>query len=126
MATNELVLSSLPKTWVLDLDGTLVKHNGYLIDGKDTLLKNSVEFIRNIPLEDKIVILTARSENERGPIITFLEKNNIRFNEIIFDMPTGERILINDKKPSGLLTAFAINIVRDKGIDLHVQVDSKK
>ena len=26
---DELVLSTLPKTWVFDLDGTLLKHNGY-------------------------------------------------------------------------------------------------
>ena len=96
MAADELVLSPLPKTWILDLDGTIVKHNGYLIDGKDTLLENSVAFIRNIPPEDKILILTARSENERVPTITFLEENDIRFDEILFGMPTGERILIND------------------------------
>ena len=27
--TETLRLSSLPHTWVLDLDGTLVRHNGY-------------------------------------------------------------------------------------------------
>lgn len=34
-----LTLSTLPKTWIFDLDGTLVKHNGYKIDGHDTLLE---------------------------------------------------------------------------------------
>jgi len=24
-----LKLSSLPKTWIIDLDGTILKHNGY-------------------------------------------------------------------------------------------------
>ena len=35
---NEIVMSTLPKTWIFDLDGTIVKHNGYLLDGEDTLL----------------------------------------------------------------------------------------
>ena len=38
MKKNELLLSTLGHTWIFDLDGTIVKHNGYLIDGKDTLL----------------------------------------------------------------------------------------
>ena len=37
----ELVMSTLPKTWILDLDGTLVKHNGYKMDGEDSLLKGA-------------------------------------------------------------------------------------
>ena len=33
----ELTLSTLPKTWLFDIDGTLVKHNGYK-EGGDVLL----------------------------------------------------------------------------------------
>ena len=36
---NTLSLSKLPHTWILDLDGTIVKHNGYKLDGKDSLLE---------------------------------------------------------------------------------------
>ena len=35
---KQLILSTLPKTWIFDLDGTILKHNGYKIDGEDTLL----------------------------------------------------------------------------------------
>ena len=62
---KEIVLSSLGHTWILDLDGTLVKHNGYKIDGAD--------------------------------------------------IPYGERIVINDCKPGGLITSIAINMERDQG-----------
>lgn len=34
-----LVLSTLPKTWIFDLDGTLLKYNSYIIDGIDTVLE---------------------------------------------------------------------------------------
>lgn len=33
-----LVLSPLPKTWIFDVDGTIVKHNGYLTEKGDELL----------------------------------------------------------------------------------------
>ena len=38
-------------------------------------------------------------------------------------MPVGERIIINDKKPSGLITAHCINTERDKGIDCRIVID---
>lgn len=46
MAEKEIMVSSLPKTWILDLDGTIVKHNGYKIDGKDTLLQGAKQFFQ--------------------------------------------------------------------------------
>ena len=48
---------------------------------------------------------------------------NIRFDQIIYDLPFGERILINDAKPSGLKTAYSVNTVRDAGISLEVRID---
>lgn len=41
---NKLILSTLAHTWILDLDGTIVKHNGYKLDGTDTLLEGAKEF----------------------------------------------------------------------------------
>ena len=57
---QELILSTLPKTWIFDLDGTLLKHNGYKLDGKDTLLDGVKEYLDELPKEDKIIILTSR------------------------------------------------------------------
>lgn len=106
-------ISPLGKTWILDLDGTLVKHNGYKIDGKDTWLKGAKEFLLKIPQTDTIVLLTSRTDNEKKLTEEFLEEHGIRYNSIIYNAPYGERILVNDKKPSGLLTAIAINTDRD-------------
>ncbi len=44
----------------------------------------------------------------------FLEENRIRYNEILFNMPMGERIVVNDRKPSGLPMAVALNCQRDE------------
>jgi len=106
-------VSPLAKTWIFDLDGTLVKHNGYRIDGTDRWLDGAEEFLSRIPKEDKIIFLTSRKEEEKELTRKFLEEHNIRYDDIIYNAPYGERILINDKKPSGLITAIAVNTERD-------------
>ena len=62
---NMLELSLMRHTWILDLDGTVVKHNGYKIDGEDTLLPGVKEYFEAIPQEDKVVIFTSRTEEYR-------------------------------------------------------------
>lgn len=116
-------VSPLGKTWLLDLDGTIVKHNGYKIDGKDTFLSGAQKLLSRIPDSDMIIFLTSRTENERGLTEKFLSENNIRYDQIIYNVPYGERILINDKKPSGLTTALAINPLRDALPDIVFEVD---
>ena len=112
-ANNVHKVSTLPKTWIFDLDGTLVKHNGYKIDGVDTLLDGAKEYLDSLPPSDKIIIITSRTEEYREVTLKFLKDNGIRFDNIIFSMPMGERILVNDRKPKGLETAIAINTKRD-------------
>lgn len=109
----ELEMSSLPKTWILDLDGTLVKHNGYKIDGKDSLLPGAKELLSQIRDEDYVIIVTSRKLEYKELTESFLQENNIRYNHIIYEAPYGERILINDNKPSGLKMAYAIDTRRD-------------
>ena len=109
-----LTLSTLPKTWIFDLDGTLLKHNGYKTDGHDTLLDGVKEYLDGIPEHDHILILTSRTDEFRDITISFLRDNGIRYDRILFNIPMGERIVVNDRKPSGINMAFAINSDRDK------------
>ena len=119
----QLTLSALPKTWIFDLDGTLVEHNGY-IHGEDKLLPGVKEFWNSIPDTDFILLLTSRRSEEKSRTESFLLNNGIRFNEIIFEMPMGERILINDDKPSGLPMAFSIRRKRNEGLsDIQIVID---
>lgn len=120
-----VTLSLLAHTWFVDLDGTLVKHNGYLSDGYDTLLSGAKEFINSIPDGDMIVITTSRTNEFSEQTKRFLAENAIRYDHIIFDVPLGERIIINDCKPSGLPTALALNVVRDKEINVRLIIDDK-
>lgn len=109
----ELEMSALPKTWILDLDGTVVKHNGYKNDGKDTLLDGAKEFLSQIHDEDMVIFVTSRKKEYSSITEKFLKENQIRYDHIIYEAPYGERILVNDRKPSGLKMAYAIDTERD-------------
>lgn len=120
---NTLKLSTLNKTWILDFDGTLVKHNGYKT-GEDSFLPGAREFLQSIPKDDFILIMTAREKEARSKTEAFLKENNIRYNEILFEMPMGERILFNDDKPSGLKCAYAVSPRRNEGLEsLQIIID---
>lgn len=119
----QLTMSPLSKVWIFDLDGTLVVHNGYKT-GDDELLPGVLDFLKKISPDDYILIVTARESEAKEQTINFLNKVGIRFDKIIFDVPMGERILINDDKPSGLQTSFAVRLKRNQGLeDLSVIID---
>ena len=113
---TQLKISKLDHTWILDFDGTLVVHNGYKT-GEDEFLPGAKEFLQAIPKDDFVLIITAREKEAREKTEKFLAKHNIRYNEILFGMPMGERILINDNKPSGLQCAYALTPSRNQGLE---------
>ncbi len=123
---DRLVLSTLGHTWILDLDGTIVKHNGYKIDGKDSFLPGAEDFLKSIPEKDMIVFLTSRTEEYATLTEEFFKEKGIRYDQIIFGAPYGERILINDDKPSGLKSGYVVNITRDEGINIGFLEDENK
>ena len=111
---DDLVLSTMAKTWFFDLDGTIVKHNGYKTDGKDTLLSGAKQYLEGLPDCDRVVLVTSRTEEYREETLRFLKENHIRYDEILFNLPMGERIIVNDRKPSGLDMAVALNMEREQ------------
>lgn len=114
MSSTELILSTLAKTWIFDLDGTIVKHNGYKTDGEDSMLPGAKEYLEAIPPQDKIIIFTSRREEYRDKTLRFLADQGVRYDTILFEMPMGERIVVNDRKPSGLDMAVSLNMDRDQ------------
>ncbi len=122
--SSNLVLSPLPHTWIFDVDGTICVHNGYK-NGEDIILDGVKELFAQIPNEDMIIILTSRKTEEKENLIKFMNNNGLRYNHIIFDAPMGERILINDDKPSGLKCAYAINKKRDETLSISLGIDRK-
>ncbi len=109
-------MSCLSKTWFVDVDGVLVKHNGHL-NGGDVWLDSTLEFLKKISQEDKIILTTSRKQEDINSLIEQLNGKRIKIYSVITELPHGERIVINDKKPSGLRTAFSISVPRDAGTE---------
>ena len=126
---------SLKRTWFIDIDGTVVKHNSNVkideaIEGKgndsyliETPIKESVDFLDSLPNGDTIILTTARDSRHASHTIKMLKHYDIRYDRIMFDLMAGPRVLVNDIKPVGtagnkvpMKTAFAINTNRDEGI----------
>ena len=123
---EKIEVSTLPKTWILDLDGTLAKHNGYKIDGYDTLLPGARGLLNNIARQDMVIIVTARRKEYAGLTERFLKEQGICYQHIIYDAPYGERILINDCKPGGLKTAVAVNLKRDAATNVRIDINKDR
>ena len=121
--SEKIIVSSLPKTWILDLDGTIVKHNGYKLDGHDTLLPGIESFLNKIQPNDVVIFVTSRKEDVMEQTEEFLREADIRYDHIIYNAPYGERILVNDAKPSGLKTAIAINTSRNESCNVDFITD---
>lgn len=122
---DKIVLSKLGHTWILDLDGTIVKHNGYKLDGKDSFLPGVQDFMKKIPDNDMVIFITSRKDKYRGITEKFLRENDIRYDFLIFGAPFGERILINDDKPSGIKMSIGINLKRDMPWSLDIKIDEE-
>ena len=115
---NKKYLSNLQKTWIFDLDGTLVKHNGYKIN-KEIILSGVKEFFdSHIKNDDYVIITTGRTDEQAAPAIELLKLNNIKIDKIITNLPIGERLLFNDIKPdTNLKTAYSFNLDRNIGLE---------
>jgi hypothetical protein len=106
------------KTWFLDFDGTLVEQRSYLGD-KDHILPSTKDFFSKIIKDDDCVVITTAREGKdhKDRISLFMKSHGLKCDMIICDLPSGPRLLINDKKPDGTETARAINLTRDSGIN---------
>ena len=100
------------KTWFVDLDGTIFQHNSYL-EGKNIILKNAKLFLEKIPNDDCLIFVTARPKKLKKMTLKTLHEMGISFDGIIFNVTTGTRILINDKKRNNKKTCIAVNKKRN-------------
>ena len=119
-----------PKTIFCDIDGTLWEHVGppsvQIKNKVNKLLPNTLEALDNWDkLGYKIILTTGRKEGMRKITEKQLEDIGIIYDKLIMGIGGGDRILINDRKPNGdRNTAYAINVIRNKGIP-HYNFTSK-
>tara|TARA_R110001592_G_scaffold39802_4_gene130865 strand:+ start:1844 stop:3961 length:2118 start_codon:yes stop_codon:yes gene_type:complete len=104
-----------------DIDGTIIEHeskpNYNNIEKKKTLqgYKKLLEWKEK---GYKIILTTARPERQRKNLEDLLLNKNITYDQLIMGLPSGERHLINDRKPSFPMNKMAIahEIERNTGL----------
>lgn len=90
----------------------------------DELLCGVKEFWNKIPKSDIIILLSARHNRFKRKTLAVFKSQNLRYDMAIFGIPVGERICINDVKPSGLKTCYTINLKRNAGLSkLRIIID---
>lgn len=115
-------MNERPKTIFCDIDGTIFKHKSDIFlnySDPPEILDNVLENIKQWEkLNYKIILTTGRKECLREITEKQLISHGVVYDNLIMNLPNGSRVLINDKKPlSSENTAFAINLVRNKGME---------
>ena len=111
------------KTYIVDLDGTVIKHQTpeerHL---PMEVLNSSVDALRTIREEGhKVILMTARPLDCYSGTVSGLHSLGIEelFDQVIFGVGSGERIVVNDLKPdSDTPTAKGVNLKRNKGFNV--------
>jgi histidinol phosphatase-like enzyme len=114
------MISSKP-TIFCDIDGTLVKHAPLTDSAKKThkleLLPGTIEKLTDWEKNGfRIVLTTGRKECTRAATEQQLQEAGIFYDQLIMNIGGGARYLINDDKPDGQKTSFAISLKRNEGI----------
>jgi haloacid dehalogenase-like hydrolase len=110
--------SSKRPTVFLDLDGTLVFHNYETGINQDKLLPGTLEALAALRSENYYIVLTTgRTEQQCLSFLNEMEKTHgFKFDRLVFDLPTGIRVLVNDRETDSLQDkAIAINVTRNQG-----------
>ena len=107
------------KTLFVDIDGTLVKSSGKYIPpywGETEGIKENIDFLNKLYDTGKVCIIltTARSSDAKNVTIKQLEREGVKYDNIIFDLFHANRTIINDYGTSNPYpTCDAVNIVRN-------------
>lgn len=106
-------------TIFIDLDGTIIKHQGPPWSAPMELLPGVQEYFATWRFKEaKVIITTGRPEHLRAFTQQGLMDLKLHYDQLIMGLTSGTRILINDLKPYDPVkaTAIARNLRRDEGL----------
>lgn len=109
----------MSKTLIIDIDGTLVDHQGS--GGRQaiknlSLLPGVAEAFSNYDSKGyNIILLSGRRESSRKATEKQLSDLGLFWDQLILGVKGWPRYLINDRKPEGTCTASAISLDRNVG-----------
>jgi phosphatidate phosphatase PAH1 len=121
---NQRFLSEDTKAILSDIDGSILYHYGSLEDifkyeNEPVLLPGVAEKFREWKKKGYVIyLMTARPQTMKSLTIRQLEKVGIyhMISGLWMGLPHGERILLNDTKPTGKPSGRFIELKRDKGL----------
>lgn len=116
----------MTKTYFIDIDGVLFKHNGSLMQQNKSqiqVLENAKIMLSEIEKNgDKIILTTGRKESMRQQTIDLINEYGLFFDELVMGCNRGARIIVNDLKPNQIMkTAFAFCPIRNEISELDVE-----
>ena len=111
----------MKKTLFVDIDGCLIKHRGNLSEqmfGDVEVLPGVLEKLNEWNIKEyKIILATGRPESTRELTERQLQCAGIFYDQLIMGLGRGERIIINDRKPTGSeAVASGIEVMRNEGL----------
>lgn len=114
-------MNTRPITVFCDLDGTLIEHDPANIAFKENYkmkpLSGSLEKLSEWDRKGYYIVLTTgRKESLRKLTEEQLTEVGIFYDQLVMGIGSGMRYLINDKKPDGSATAFALCLERNQGL----------
>lgn len=112
-------METRPHSILTDIDGTLVKYD------YDVAVGNSDDAVLLPGAKQKmdewwnkgydIILTTGRNERLRARTERQLARLGLRYHQLVMGLTGGVRVLINDTKPDGTITAKAYSIDRNSG-----------
>ena len=112
-----------PPTYIIDIDGVIFNHdngrfseNGNFSDNPIPILEN-IKIINNLYENGAVIILcSSRPKDLLLKTKEDLQKIGLSYSEIYLGATSGQRFLINDRKPSNLSIDTAISINSDRNL----------
>ena len=126
------VIARMTRTWFIDLDGTVLRHrnnneievSSHEKEDGEEVLPGVLDFLKTIS-DQHIILTTARLTRHAKHTEKALARLGVTWDTIIYNLGSGERVLVNDIKPlesednlsnRRMKTAFAVNVNRNEGL----------
>lgn len=118
------------KTYFLDLDGICFSHMGNQFqkvitgDIEQELLPGVSEFFQKASEQGaNIILTTGRPESYREFTEKQLLKHGLWWTQLVMNLKNWKRVLINDTKSDGSISAFSHSLPRDEGLNSIIDFD---